>query len=90
MSVLTDFPQASSQLLVLVEESCELVAVVQDTHKPQKLIRRDRIVDLLITKQIVRGLDQEQLKHTFDDNLLEHTTSIVEVGLGISRAPFGT
>ena len=68
---LTNFPQLHPQISVGIELSRELPRVVQDTHEPQEVLRRDRVVNIVVLEQLVRRLDEQELEHAFDDDLLE-------------------
>lgn len=75
--VLTNFPEPSTKFLVVVEHSCELVAVVQNAHQAEQVLGRDGVVNFIVAEQIVCGLDKEKLQDTLDDDLSEDTTSLV-------------
>ena len=81
MTSLTDFPETSTQLLVLVELPSKLIAVVKHNHESQQVLGRDRVVDFVVPKEVVRRLDEKQLQHTFDNDLLENTPSFAERNL---------
>ena len=77
-NILTNFPQPCSQVFVLVKHSGELIAMVQHAHQAQQVLRRYCLIHVIISKQVVRGFDQEQLQHTFDYDLLENSSSLVD------------
>lgn len=56
-SIRTDFPQASAKLFVFVEHARELIAVVENAHQTQQVLRRNCSVDFLAAQEIVRRLD---------------------------------
>ena len=57
--------------------------MVEDAHQPQQVLGRDRVVHLVVPQEVVRGLDQEQLQHAFDDDLLKDPAPVVQVRLGV-------
>jgi hypothetical protein len=87
---LTNFPQSSTQLLIIVEQSSELIAVIEDPHQPQHLIWWHRIVDLVVPQKVTKSFNEQELQNTFDDNLLEDTTSVVKVCPCVGVSLFGT
>jgi hypothetical protein len=75
--ILTDFPQAGPEFLILVEHPCELIAVVQHAHQPQEVLWGNRSIHFVVSQQIVRRFDEQELQHAFDDNLLEDPPAII-------------
>ena len=75
-SGLTDFPQACSQFLVLVERTSKLVAIIEITRESEQLIWRNHLVDVALPQQLARGLDQQKLQHAFNDYLLKDLMSL--------------
>ena len=64
--------------------------MIEDPHQPQHLIWWHRIVDLVVPQEIIKGFNEQELQYTFDDYLLEDTTSVVEVRPSVGVSFFGT
>jgi hypothetical protein len=75
---LTHFPQTSTEFFIVIEHSCKLITVVKDPHQPQELFWGYGGINLVVSQQVVGRLDQEQLKHAFDDNLFENATTVTQ------------
>lgn len=73
---LTNFPKCHPQVLVSVEFSSEFVAVIEHRHESQEMFGRNRVVDIVILKQLMCRLDQQQLENTLHNDLLEGSTSL--------------
>lgn len=70
--LLTDFPQARSELLVVVEASRKLIAMIKYSHQAQEVISWQALIHFLALEQIPNCLYQQQLKHAFHNDLLEY------------------
>ena len=75
MALRTDFPESHSEIFVGVELSCKLVAVVKSRHEAQKMLGRDRVVNVVILEKLVSRLDEKQLQYAFDNDLLKDPSS---------------
>lgn len=52
--------------------------MVQYAHQPEKVFWRDRVVDFIVPQQVVRGLDEQELQDTLDNDLSEDPSPIVQ------------
>jgi len=76
--LLTNFPESSAKIFVFVKGSRKLVALIENTHDTQELRRRYGIVDVVIPQEIIRGLYEQELQYTFDDDLFENLATFSE------------
>lgn len=60
-TILTNFPEPGTEIFVFIERPRKLITLIKDTHHAQELCRGDRVVDIVITEEIVRSFDEEQL-----------------------------
>lgn len=75
MALRTDFPESHSEIFVGVEPSCKFIAVVKSRHEAQKMLGRDRVVNVVILEKLVSRLDEKQLQYAFDNDLLKDPSS---------------
>lgn len=52
--------------------------MVEDAHQAEEMLRWYGVVDLVVSEQVVRGLNQEQLQNTFHDDLPEDPSPLVQ------------
>ena len=77
-AILTNFPEPGTEILVFIKGSRKLITLIKDTHHAQELCRRDRVVDIIISEEVVRGFNEEQLQYTFNNNLFENPATVAE------------